>query len=101
LQRLERELPTSDHIAFSQNPGLLCEASMGFAELVSTRQLRHPDHPQLNAHVLAAEARFVGERWRFARPAGQHRWIDGLTAAMIATHLATGVEPVMPWLEVV
>lgn len=66
---------------------------VGFAELVFTRQSRHPDHPQLSAHVLAASARFVGERWRFARPAGKHRWIDGLTAAMIAVHLATGVEP--------
>ena len=74
---------------------------MGFAELVSAGRLRHPDHPQLNDHVLAAAARFIGERSRFARPAGRHRWIDGLTAAMIAAHLATGVEPEVPWLEVV
>jgi hypothetical protein len=101
LQRLEREFSASDHIAFSQNPALLCDASMGFAELVSTRPLRHPDHPQLNAHVLAASARFVGERWRFARPVGKHRWIDGLTAAMIAVAHTGMVEPEPVWAEVI
>lgn len=97
LQRLEREIPESTHILFPQDPRRLCDASMGFAELVSARQLRHPDHPQLNDHVLAAAARFVGERWRFVRPRGKHRWIDGLTAASIATSLVGAVEKVTPF----
>ena len=36
------------------------------------------------SHVLAAAARFVGERWRFVKPRGRDRWIDGLIAAAIA-----------------
>jgi phage terminase large subunit-like protein len=93
LQRLDREIPTSEHIAYPQQPQKLCGASMNFAELVSTRKLCHPDHSELTDHVLAAAARFVGERWRFVRPKGKHKWIDGLTAAMIAVDIVTSVEP--------
>lgn len=93
LQRLEREIPTSEHIAYPQQPQRLCGASMAFAELVSTAKLRHPDHPELTDHVLAAAARFVGERWRFVKPKGKHKWIDGLIAAMIAVDLVTSAKP--------
>ena len=69
LQRLERELPDSNEfIEFPQMTGRLCGASMRFAELVGAGMIRHPDDPELTAHVLAASARIIGERWRFARP---------------------------------
>ena len=97
LQRPEREFPECRHIPFPQDPRPLCDASMRFAELVAARKLRHPDHPQLTDHVLAASARFVGERWRFARPKGRHRWTDGLTAASIAVSLVGRVEEVTPF----
>ena len=57
---------------------------MRFAELVSAGMIRHPDDPEFTAHVLAASARFIGERWRFARPRGQRKPIDALSAAMMA-----------------
>jgi hypothetical protein len=66
---------------------------MAFAELVSTGKIKHPDHEELKDHVLAGAARFVRERWRFVRPKGKHKWIDALTAAMIATDIVRSVEP--------
>jgi hypothetical protein len=64
--------------------GRLCGASMRFAERVSAAMIRHPDDPEFTAHVLAASARFIGERWRFARPRGQRKPIDALSAATMA-----------------
>jgi len=93
LQRLEREIPQSEHIAYPQIPTRLCGAAMGFAELVSTRKLRHPDHPGLTDHVLAAAARFVGERWRFVKARGSGKWIDACVAAAIAAELADEAQP--------
>ena len=87
LQRLEKEVPTSEHIAYPRRPTTLCGAAMGFAELVSTRKLRHPGDQGLTDHVLAAGARFVGERWRFVKPRGRERWIDALIAAAIAVDM--------------
>ena len=67
---------------------------MGFAELVSTGKLQHPGHRQLTEHVLNAAARFVGERWRFAKQRGRpDRWIDGLIAAAIAVDVVGRIEP--------
>jgi phage terminase large subunit-like protein len=84
LQRLERELPdTHEFIEFPQMTGRLCGASMRFAELVGAGMIRHPDDEELTAHVLAASAKFVGERWRFGRPRGQRKPIDALTASMV------------------
>ena len=93
LQRLEREIPDSAFISYPKQSQKLCGAAMNFAELVSTRKLRHPDHPKLTEHVLAAAARFVGERWRFAKPRGKDKKIDGVIAASIAAELAGNVEP--------
>lgn len=94
LQRLERETPTTTHIAFSQNPNVMSGAAMGFAELISTGKLRHPNQADLNSHVLAASAKFVGERWRFVKPPGrQHVWIDACVAATIACDVLGRYEP--------
>jgi hypothetical protein len=94
LQRLEKEIPGSRFFAFPQQPQMLCAAAMGFAELVSTGKLHHPGHRQLTDHVLNAAARFVGERWRFAKQRGRpDRWIDGLIAAAIAVDVVGRFEP--------
>lgn len=88
LQWLEREIPTSEHIAFPQDPRRMSSASMGFAELISTRKLRHPDQRELTDHVLAAAARFVGEHWRLVKPPGRKVWIDAAVAAALACDVA-------------
>jgi hypothetical protein len=78
--------------------GKLCGASMRFAELVAAGQIRHPGHEELTAHVLAASARFIGERWRFARPRGRRKPIDALTAAMTAVDVvASERQRTSPW----
>jgi len=85
LQRLEHELPdTHEFVVFPQMTGRLCGASMRFAELVAAGMIRHPADEEFTAHVLAASAKFIGERWRFARPRGARKPIDALTAAMTA-----------------
>ncbi len=66
---------------------------MRFAELVGARMVRHPADGEFTAHVLAASARFIGERWRFARPRGARKPIDALTAAMTATDWLACIEP--------
>jgi phage terminase large subunit-like protein len=93
LQRVEREIPTSVHLAFPQNPGKMSGAAMGFAELISTRKLRHPDQRELTEHVLAAGTRFVGEHWRFVKPPGRkHVWIDAAIAAAMACNVVAADE---------
>jgi hypothetical protein len=93
LQRVEREIPTSRHIAYPQDPRRMSGASMAFAELISTRKLRHADQRELTEHVLAAAARFVGEHWRFVNPPGrQTAWIDAAVAAAMACDLCAADE---------
>jgi phage terminase large subunit-like protein len=93
LQRLERELPTCEHLAYSQDPRMMASASMAFAELVSTRKLRHPGQAQMTEHVLAGAARFIGERWKFVKAKDRKRWIDALIAGCMACDVATRIEP--------
>jgi phage terminase large subunit-like protein len=94
LQRLERELSDAhEFVVFPQMTGRLCGASMRFAELVGAEMIRHPDDPEFTSHVLTASARFIGERWRFARPRGQRKPIDALTAAMMAVEFASQPAP--------
>jgi phage terminase large subunit-like protein len=90
LQRLEREIPTSECIAYPQAPAKMSAASMGFAEMVSTHQLTHPAQAELTEHVLAAAPRFVGgERWRLAKPPGRRQvFIDAAVAAAMAADVA-------------
>jgi len=55
--------------------------------------IRHPADEEFTSHVLAASAKFIGERWRFARPRGARKPIDALTAAMAAVDWLTSKQP--------
>lgn len=69
-------------------------ACMGFADLVTARQISHGDDPLQNGHVLAADKLEQGERWRFMRRgAGQ---CDAAYAAAGAVHIARTVKPRKP-----
>lgn len=69
-------------------------ACMGFAELVTARQISHGDDPLQNGHVLSADKLDQGERWRFMRRgAGQ---CDAAYAAAGAVHVARTVKPRKP-----
>jgi len=86
-QRAEAELGARcvDH---SQKHGPMCLAAERLATLVTEGKLRHPDDPELNAHVLAAVARQVGEQWRLAKPRGSDVKIDGAIALAMACSTA-------------
>lgn len=69
-------------------------ACMGFADLVTARQISHGDDPLQTGHVLGADKLEQGERWRFMRRGtGQ---CDAAYAAAGATHLARTVKPRKP-----
>lgn len=114
-QWIERELCGGDETrvrTFSQQPAPMQLASMHFAagirtptvqepvdepdenapeELNRTVPIWHPDDERLNRHVLAADARWSGDRWRFdkrTRPRSgssqvQPRPIDGVIGATL------------------
>lgn len=73
-------------LTHSQMSGPMCQASQMLAEAIAEHDLEHPDHEGLNAHVLAASAKFVGVGWRFVKPkrknlpstpASRWRWGEG------------------------
>lgn len=75
-QWIETELVGGDDervIEHSQQPSPMCDASMGLAAQVRAKAIRQPDDPGLNAHMLAAVAKWHGERWRFVQPHAAQR----------------------------
>lgn len=69
-------------------------ACMGFADMVTAREISHGDDPLQTSHVLAADKLEQGERWRFMRRgAGQ---CDAAYAAAGAVHVARTVKPRKP-----
>ncbi len=87
-QRAEAELGARvvDH---SQRSGPMCLAAQRLCTAVSEVKLRHPDDPELNAHVLAAVARPVGEDFRFSKPRGSAAKIDACIALAMAVSVAS------------
>lgn len=73
-------------VAVEEIRGDVVVVTMGFSDLVSSRQVVHPDDEMLNAHVAAAQKLWRGDGWVYARKdAGP---IDGAYAAAGAAHLA-------------
>ncbi len=66
-QRLDADLPAVTVATHSQGHTAMCLASMRLSEAVSAGRVAHPDDPDLNAHLLAAAVRTVGEQWRFGK----------------------------------
>jgi phage terminase large subunit-like protein len=70
----------------------LAPLSVGFAELVTSRQIIHGNDPLLNKHVGQASRMRSGDQWKFCRThAGAV--IDCLYAAAGAAHLARTAVP--------
>lgn len=67
--------------------GSLTAVCMGLAELVTTRQLRHPHDDLLNTHIRAAQKAKRGDGWIFARQDSGGP-IDATYAVAGAAHLA-------------
>lgn len=66
--------------------GMVSEACMAFADLVSARLVVHPADPLLTAHVTGAQRLPEGDGWRFVRSGAAH--CDAAYAAAGAVHLA-------------
>lgn len=66
-------------------------ASMSFAELVKTGEVRQPNDPSLNAQVENAQKLRVGNRWTFGRRGAGP--VSGCYAAAGATWLARNLPP--------
>ena len=92
-QRIEREIPGVEVVAYSQKTGPMCAASQRLAEVVAAGKLRHPDDEGLNRHVLSATARFVGEMWRLVKPRGKKLPIDAAIATAMAVETLARREP--------
>ncbi len=83
-QRLDAELTNVRVATHSQKHPPMCLAASRLSEAISGRRIAHPDDPELNAHVLSAAARSVGEQWRFAKQRGRQTPIDALIALAMA-----------------
>lgn len=70
------------------NGTAISEACMGFADLVSARQIVHGDQMLLNRHIAAAERLPRGDGWVFGRR-GSHGTITAAYAAAAAVQMVT------------
>ncbi|GLI00317.1 hypothetical protein Pa4123_55930 [Phytohabitans aurantiacus] len=78
--------------------GEVTQVTMGLAEQVQARQLRHSRDQLLTAHIGGAQRLWRGDAWVFTRRgAGQ---IDGAYAVAGAVHLARTLPPAPPPLTV-
>lgn len=79
-QRLDAELPNVTVATHSQKHTPMCLAASRLSEAIAAGRIEHPDHSGLNAHVLTAGVRSVGEVWRYAKQRGRNAPIDALIA---------------------
>lgn len=100
-QRLEAELDV-EVVAHSQKPSPMALAAQRLSDAISAGRIQHPDDPTLNAHVLAAAAKSVGEGWRFVKQRRKQMPIDGAIAlAMALSVLGSHEAPQEPGIEVI
>lgn len=94
-QRIDAELPGSRVVTHSQMAQPMALAAQRLSEAIAAGKLEHPDHEGLNAHVLSASARSVGEGFRFVKQRKKRLPIDAVIAlAMALSTLIGNVEPV-------
>lgn len=90
IERLEREFPNSRAAVFDQVATALARMAGQFCEELAAGRIHHSDDPALNAHVLAAAARPVGEQFRFIKQRKKKLPIDGLIALCMALSVLLG-----------
>jgi hypothetical protein len=94
-------------IQHSQDPGMMADSSMAFAEAVGHGDIEHPKDDEFTNHVLAGIAKPTGEKWRFYAPSknrGQRKagkqeredveYVDAGTAAVMLHRIATAPQPI-------
>jgi phage terminase large subunit-like protein len=80
--------PSATH---SQKTGPMCDASQQLAEAIAEGRIRHPDDAGLNAHVLAAAAKFIGVGWRLVKPTENNLPIDAAVALAMAIRVLNAI----------
>jgi phage terminase large subunit-like protein len=103
-EQLGQELETYgiEVVAHSQKPQPMSLAAERLVTAIREQKIAHPDHSDLNAHVLAASRRSTGgEAWSFVKPKSK-RPIDGAVALAMVHSVAVAealmaTEPLMAW----
>ncbi len=85
-QRLDRDLG-GVIMTHSQRASAMSRASQLLSEVISARQIEHPDDPDLTEHVLSAAARFYGVGWRFTKRGRKGDPIDAVVALAMAVRV--------------
>lgn len=83
-QQIDGEIENCEVAVHSQDPRPMCLAAERLTKAISEREIIHCDDPELNAHVLAAGAYFIGERWKFVKQRKKKMPIDGVVALAMA-----------------
>lgn len=78
--------------------GEVTATTMGLSEQVSTRALRHPNDPILNAHIASAQRLYRGDSYAFRRQGVDP--CNGAYALAAATHLSRLLPPPRPPLAI-
>ncbi len=91
-QRIDAEVPNVTVATHSQRPTTMAMAAQRLSEAIATGKIRHPDDEALNAHVLAASARPVGEGWRLVKARKSAAPIDAAIALAMAVSTVIGGE---------
>jgi phage terminase large subunit-like protein len=81
--RIESDLGL-DVTIYSQQPRPMALAAQRLTTAIANRAIRHPDHPELNRHVLSAVPKTVGETWRFGKSSKRSVPNDGVIALAMA-----------------
>jgi phage terminase large subunit-like protein len=81
--RIENDLGI-DVTIHSQQPRPMALAAQRLTTAIANRNLRHPDDPELNRHVLSAVPKTVGETWRFGKSSKRSVPNDGVIALAMA-----------------
>lgn len=95
-------------IEHSQDPAMMADSSMGFAEAVGNGYVEHPKDDEFTDQVLAGVVKPAGgEKWRFYAPSknrGQRKagkqeredveYVDAGTAAVMLHRIATAPRPI-------
>lgn len=89
-QEIDGLLEGCEVVTHSQDPRPMALAAERLMTKIAERQLEHPDHPELNRHVLSAAAYWVGERFKFVKRKRKKLPIDGLVALAMAVSNAVG-----------
>lgn len=91
-QRVVREFDNIRVVEHSQMPRPMALAAQRLSRHISTELLAHPDDEELNAHILAAAAKPVGEGYRLVKMSDNGLPIDAAIALAMAVSVFVGEE---------